>query len=194
GRGPGGGGAPPQPPARTGPSSGGRARATAPRARGRERAAPGGSRGGREALRAAADVRADRRVSVLAPAHVSAPVDAAGEGPRELDGAPLSRPETVEDRSLELPPDELRALIDAAARRGAEPGPPPPRQPSADPEGGAELPRSLTAPMPETGRPAEELLDLLFRKVVPKSFNTAGPGYLAYIPGGGLPQSAVADL
>ena len=32
------------------------------------------------------------------------------------------------------------------------------------------------------------------RSVVPKSFNTAGPGYLAYIPGGGLPQSAVADL
>ena len=48
--------------------------------------------------------------------------------------------------------------------------------------------------MPEIGRPAEELLDLLFQSVVPKSFNTAGPGYLAYIPGGGLPQSAVADL
>jgi aromatic-L-amino-acid/L-tryptophan decarboxylase len=30
--------------------------------------------------------------------------------------------------------------------------------------------------------------------VIPKSFNTAGPGYLAYIPGGGLPHSAVADL
>jgi aromatic-L-amino-acid decarboxylase len=69
-----------------------------------------------------------------------------------------------------------------------------PEQPSADTEGGAALARSLAAPMPETGRPAEELLDLLFRKVVPKSFNTAGPGYLAYIPGGGLPQSAVADL
>jgi aromatic-L-amino-acid decarboxylase len=29
---------------------------------------------------------------------------------------------------------------------------------------------------------------------VPPSFNTASPGYLAYIPGGGLFQSAVADL
>jgi aromatic-L-amino-acid/L-tryptophan decarboxylase len=69
-----------------------------------------------------------------------------------------------------------------------------PRQPSADTEGGAALARSLREPLPETGRPAEELLDLLFQQVIPKGFNTAGPGYLAYIPGGGLPHSAVADL
>jgi aromatic-L-amino-acid decarboxylase len=100
----------------------------------------------------------------------------------------------TEDRSLELPPDKLRSLIDAAARRIVEHVATLPEQPSAETEGGAELARSLAAPMPETGRPADELLDLLFRKVVPKSFNTAGPGYLAYIPGGGLPQSAVADL
>ena len=99
-----------------------------------------------------------------------------------------------EDRTLELSPGEHRALIDAAARRIVEHVASLPEQPSADTEGGAELARSLAAPMPEAGRPAEELLDLLFRKVVPKSFNTAGPGYLAYIPGGGLPQSAVADL
>ena len=30
--------------------------------------------------------------------------------------------------------------------------------------------------------------------MIPKSFNTAGPGYLAYIPGGGIFHSAVADL
>jgi aromatic-L-amino-acid decarboxylase len=34
----------------------------------------------------------------------------------------------------------------------------------------------------------------LFDRVVPVSYNTAGPGYLAYIPGGGLLQTAVADL
>jgi len=99
-----------------------------------------------------------------------------------------------EDRSLELPPEMLRELIGAAARRIVEHVASLPEQPSADTEGGAALARCLAAPMPESGRPAEELLDLLFRKVVPKSFNTAGPGYLAYIPGGGLPQSAVADL
>lgn len=29
---------------------------------------------------------------------------------------------------------------------------------------------------------------------MPTSFSTAGPGYLAYIPGGGLFPSALADL
>jgi len=99
-----------------------------------------------------------------------------------------------EDRTLELEGDALRRLIDAAAERILAHVASLPSQPSADVRGGAELARSLAEPMPETGTPAEELLDLLFDRVIPKSFNTAGPGYLAYIPGGGLPQSAVADL
>ena len=69
-----------------------------------------------------------------------------------------------------------------------------PSQPSADVEGGAELARSLSEPLPETPTPYVELLDLLFERAVPKSFNTAGPGYLAYIPGGGLFHTALADL
>jgi aromatic-L-amino-acid decarboxylase len=99
-----------------------------------------------------------------------------------------------EDRTLELTGDALRRLIDAAADRVIAHVDSLPRQPSADVDGGVALARSLAEPLPETGRPAEELLDLLFERVIPKSFNTAGPGYLAYIPGGGLPQSAVADL
>ena len=101
---------------------------------------------------------------------------------------------TGEDRSLELEGEALRSLIDAAADRILAHIASLPRQPATDSEGGAALARSLVEPMPETGRPAEELLDLLFTRVIPKSFNTAGPGYLAYIPGGGLPHSAVADL
>ncbi len=100
----------------------------------------------------------------------------------------------AEDRTLELTGDELRRLIDAAAARVVAHVDSLPRQPSADVQGGIALARSLVEPLPETGRPAEELLDFLFERVIPKSFNTAGPGYLAYIPGGGLPQSAVADL
>src|SRR5258708_8392933 len=57
-----------------------------------------------------------------------------------------------------------------------------PRQPSADVAGAAELARSLRESLPEEGAPYEELLALLFERAVPKSFNTAGPGYLAYIP------------
>jgi aromatic-L-amino-acid decarboxylase len=101
---------------------------------------------------------------------------------------------TTEDRSLELSPDALRRLIDAAAERIVAHVASLPEQPSHDTEGGAALARALAEPVPESGRPAEELLDLLFTRVVPKSFNTAGPGYLAYIPGGGLPHAAVADL
>src|SRR5262245_34732878 len=99
-----------------------------------------------------------------------------------------------EDRSLELSGPALRDLIEEASKRILAHIESLPRQPAANTEGGAELARSLKKPLPETGRPASELLDLLFSRVIPKSFNTAGPGYLAYIPGGGLPQSAVADL
>src|SRR5262249_12903217 len=42
------------------------------------------------------------------------------------------------------------------------------------------------------GRPLAQLLDRL-RPAIAKSFNTAGPGYLAFIPGGGLPTAALAD-
>jgi len=69
-----------------------------------------------------------------------------------------------------------------------------PRQPSADVEEAAALARSLRADLSEAGKPIEELLALLFERAVPKSFNTPGPGYLAYIPGGGLFASAVAGL
>ncbi len=99
-----------------------------------------------------------------------------------------------EDRSLELAGEPLRALIDSAARRIVEHIASLPSQPSADTRDPARLARSLREPLPETGAAAEELLDLLFTTVIPRSFNTAGPGYLAYIPGGGLPHSAVADL
>lgn len=70
-----------------------------------------------------------------------------------------------------------------------------PDQPASRTKGGARLARSLEEPLPpEQGTPYPKLLDLLFRKAVPTSFNAAGPGYLAYIPGGGLFHSAVADL
>ncbi|HLN59344.1 MAG TPA: aminotransferase class I/II-fold pyridoxal phosphate-dependent enzyme [Thermoanaerobaculia bacterium] len=100
----------------------------------------------------------------------------------------------TEDRTLELSGPELRDLIEAATERILAYIESLPRQPSGDSAGAAALARSLREPLPETGRPAGELLDLLFDRVIPKGFNTAGPGYLAYIPGGGVPHAAVADL
>ena len=86
------------------------------------------------------------------------------------------------------PPDRRRRPSGSSRTSG------PPRQSSADTAGGAALARSLAEAIPEKGTPVEQLLDLLFDRVIPKSFNTAGPGYLAYIPGGGIPHAAVADL
>ncbi|HLU47977.1 MAG TPA: aminotransferase class V-fold PLP-dependent enzyme, partial [Planctomycetota bacterium] len=46
---------------------------------------------------------------------------------------------------------------------------------------------------PEQGSSLETILDFLFREIIPPSLNTAGPGYLAYVPGGGLPSAALAE-
>lgn len=100
----------------------------------------------------------------------------------------------TEDRTLELEPGEFREMVESATTRLIEYAGSLPDQPSADTEGGADLARSLVEPLPETGRPYEELLDLVFESVVRKGFGTAGPGYLAYIPGGGILHSAVADF
>ena len=98
------------------------------------------------------------------------------------------------DTTLELSSEDFRALVEGATRRIVDYVESLPRQPSADTDFGPELARSLVEPLPESGRPYGELLDLLFERVVPKGFNTAGPGYLAYIPGGGILHSAVANL
>ncbi len=99
------------------------------------------------------------------------------------------------DTSLELSPEEMEELIRLAAERIVEHVASLPGQKAADTEGAVDLSRSLIeAEPPETGVPAAELLDLLFTRAIPKSFNTASPGYLAYIPGGGLFPSAVADF
>jgi len=95
---------------------------------------------------------------------------------------------------LELPGATMRSLVDQAMDRIVRYIESLPRQPAADVSGGAELARSVMEPLPEEGMPFDALLDRLFDNLVPKSFNTAGPGYLAYIPGGGLFHSAVADL
>jgi aromatic-L-amino-acid decarboxylase len=94
---------------------------------------------------------------------------------------------------LELTGPEMRALVDAAMARIVVHLESLPEQPAFDLDGATELARSLVESMPEQGAPPEELLDLVFQAAL-KSFNTAGPGYLAYIPGGGIFHAAVADL
>ncbi len=65
--------------------------------------------------------------------------------------------------------------------------------PSADVAAAPAATAALVGPPPEDGRPLGEALALL-RPAIEASFNTAGPGYLAFIPGGGLPSAGIADL
>jgi aromatic-L-amino-acid/L-tryptophan decarboxylase len=98
------------------------------------------------------------------------------------------------DHPLELSGDEMRRLVDAAMERIAKHVDTLPEQPAYSTEGGLRLARSMAEPLPQDGTPFPKLLDLLFDRAVPRSLNTAGPGYLAYVPGGGLLHSAIADL
>jgi len=60
---------------------------------------------------------------------------------------------------------------------------------------GAAIAKSVSRPIPEEpyGGGARELAALVTR-AAEAALNTIGPGYLAYIPGGGLPTSAIASL
>jgi aromatic-L-amino-acid decarboxylase len=97
-------------------------------------------------------------------------------------------------KELELSGDAMRTLVDQAMERIVKHIESLPSQPVSDVSGGENLARSVAEGMPEQGTPFQALLDLFFDRLVPKSFNTVSPGYLAYIPGGGIFHAAVADL
>src|SRR4029453_9912006 len=54
--------------------------------------------------------------------------------------------------------------------------------------------RPMREPAPEGGVALEGLLDSYFDDWAPRSLTTNGPGYLAYVPGGGIFPAAIADL
>ncbi len=95
---------------------------------------------------------------------------------------------------LELSAEAMRQLVDDAMDHIVRHIVSLPDQPAHDLADPADAARSLRESLPENGTAHGELFDLLFNSCVHKSYNTAGPGYLAYIPGGGLFHSAVADL
>ena len=68
------------------------------------------------------------------------------------------------------------------------------RQPACGDVDAAELCRALREPAPQHGAALEPLLDQLFRDWIPRSFTAPSPGYLAYIPGGGIFPAALADF
>jgi aromatic-L-amino-acid decarboxylase len=96
--------------------------------------------------------------------------------------------------SLELDGAEMRELVDLAMKRIVPFIEGLPGQPTQDLDGARKLARALAEPLPEQGASARRVLSVLFERVIPTALNTASPGYLAYIPGGGLFATAVAEL
>jgi aromatic-L-amino-acid decarboxylase len=101
----------------------------------------------------------------------------------------------VQEASYPLEPstDQVRAMLEAATDSVAEFLDSLPSAPAAGLEGGEELARRLRGPVPAQGAPFADLLPVI-REAAAKGLDTTGPGYLAYIPGGGLVAAAVADL
>lgn len=111
------------------------------------------------------------------------------------------RPESTDSPSpvipgvdLEYTSDEMREMgrmvVERSAAHLAAIG----EAPSCGDVDVAELCRSLRERAPEAGSALEPILDLVFDELVPCSFTTPGPGYLAYIPGGGVYPAALADF
>lgn len=95
---------------------------------------------------------------------------------------------------IELTPGELRELLAAAMDRveayleGLE------SQPMKVLDTAPAVCEELVESAPRTGAPVDELFDLLFGPASSVGFASASPGYIAYIPGGGILHAAVGDF
>ncbi len=96
--------------------------------------------------------------------------------------------------ALEPTPEEMREMTRLATDRIVAHIESLPSLPSLETAGGRELAASLVEDAPEFGTSPRELLKLIFERVAPTSFTNPGPGFMAYIPGGGLFESALADF
>ncbi|MBI3401546.1 MAG: aminotransferase class V-fold PLP-dependent enzyme [Acidobacteria bacterium] len=95
---------------------------------------------------------------------------------------------------LEFSPDQMRLMADAVVSRCIDHIASLDRQPSCGDVDAAALCRSMREAAPERGVALESLLEPLFRDWIPRSFTAPGPGYLAFIPGGGVFPAALADF
>ena len=85
----------------------------------------------------------------------------------------------------------MRALADEVVRFVCEHLATLAEQPASDVEGALAVAAGFREAAPERGRALAEVLERL-RPAIGASYNTAGPGYLAYIPGGGLFTAGLA--
>jgi len=103
-------------------------------------------------------------------------------------------PPASSDRPLEPDLAVVRGWFDHAIGRALEHVASLADQPAAGPAPTAADFAALAEPIPEAGADPRPLIDRVVREWVPKSFTAAGPGYVAYVPGGGLPTGALADV
>ncbi len=96
--------------------------------------------------------------------------------------------------NLELGVADMRRMGEAALDRVVSFIETLPLQPALGDVRAEALCRELRERAPAGPTDFDALLDHLFNDLIPRSFNAAGPGYLAYIPGGGLFPAAVADF
>ncbi len=97
--------------------------------------------------------------------------------------------------NLELSPAEMQAMGEAVLTRSVAHLAALRETPSCGDYTDIEaLCRSMRESAPEHGSPLESLLDPLFDEWIPRSFTTPAPGYMAYIPGGGIYPAALADF
>ena len=96
--------------------------------------------------------------------------------------------------NLEFSADAMRRMADAVMARSIEHVASFGTQPVLGDVDAHGFCRALREPAPEAGCALEPLLDQLFDDCIPRSFNASAPGYLAFIPGGGVFPAALADF
>lgn len=94
---------------------------------------------------------------------------------------------------LDPSPEQMREMGEAALAYAIDFLERRPGAPASDLGDAAEVARAYRESPPETGGEFKELLDLVEVAAL-KSYDNSGPGFLAYIPGGGLFASSLADL
>jgi aromatic-L-amino-acid decarboxylase len=95
--------------------------------------------------------------------------------------------------SFDMPADEMRAMAAAAAAFSSDFIHGLDDAPASNLDGALELAERLGGAPGEEGTSFEELLDIVAQGAA-AAVNNAGPGFLAYIPGGGLYATGIADF
>jgi aromatic-L-amino-acid/L-tryptophan decarboxylase len=96
--------------------------------------------------------------------------------------------------NLEFSELEMRTMLDSVASRALDEVARARDIPIRGDVRAEALCRAMRESPPRDPIPLELLLDQLFTTSIPRSFTTTGPGYLAYIPGGGVFPAALADF